>query len=205
MVSSLWPRWTVFVLCGCMPQSSWRWRGPPQWPTFHEHITFECRAENWKADDIIPNIAPTAHDDQGTAATNPDFDHLLRGTVHDPTTRRMGGVAGQAGVFSTADDVALFAHALLDRLAGRPSNFPLKRETLQLMTVPHEAVRMNDYAAARLSHSSSPCAGVLDLRAATRRRILALPWQRRQSLSKASGWSSRFPAPLTVELGYFIV
>ena len=28
----------------------------------------------------------------------------------------MGGVAGQAGVFSTADDVALFAQALLDKL-----------------------------------------------------------------------------------------
>ena len=83
-------------------------------------------------------IAPTAHDDQGTATTNPGFDHLLRGTVHDPTTRRMGGVAGQAGVFSTADDVALFAQALLDRLADRPSNFPLKRETLQLMTTPQQ-------------------------------------------------------------------
>jgi SSS family transporter len=87
---------------------------------------------------IITNIAPTAHDNEGTAATNPDFDHLLRGTVHDPTTRRMGGVAGQAGVFSTADDVALFAQALLDRLAGRASNFPLKRETLELMTTPQQ-------------------------------------------------------------------
>ena len=63
---------------------------------------------------------------------------LLRGTVHDPTTRRMGGVAGHAGVFSTAGDVALFAQALLDRLAGRPSSFPLKRETLELMTRPEQ-------------------------------------------------------------------
>jgi SSS family transporter len=90
---------------------------------------------NWS---LYPLAAPTTHDDQGTAETNPDFDHLLRGTVHDPTTRRMGGVAGQAGVFSTADDMALFAQALLDRLAGRPSNFPLKRETLQLMTQPEQ-------------------------------------------------------------------
>jgi SSS family transporter len=82
--------------------------------------------------------APTQHDDQGTKETNPDFDHLLRGTVHDPTTRRMGGVAGHAGVFSTAGDIALFAQALLDRLAGRPSNFPLKRETLKLMTQPEQ-------------------------------------------------------------------
>jgi uncharacterized protein YbbC (DUF1343 family) len=103
-----------------------------------DHETRSCPAGTWYAWGYRSNIAPTAHDDQGTAATNPDFDHLLRGTVHDPTTRRMGGVAGQAGVFSTAADVAIFAQALLDRLAGRPSNFPLKRETLELMTTPEQ-------------------------------------------------------------------
>ncbi|XWK75750.1 sodium/solute symporter [Tunturiibacter lichenicola] len=86
----------------------------------------------------ISTIAPTAYDNEGTAATNPDFDRLLRGTVHDPTTRRMGGVAGHAGVFSTAGDVALFAQGLLDRLAGRPSNFPLEQSTLKLMTQPEQ-------------------------------------------------------------------
>ena len=97
-----------------------------------------CLWSQWSPSIEDPNTAPTQHDNEGTAETNPDFDHLLRGTVHDPTTRRMGGVAGQAGVFSTADDVALFAQGLLDRLAGRPSNFPLKRETLQLMTTPQQ-------------------------------------------------------------------
>jgi uncharacterized protein YbbC (DUF1343 family) len=97
----------------------------------------DCTLGEWYLP-IRERIAPTQHDDQGTVETNPNFDRLLRGTVHDPTTRRMGGVAGQAGVFSTADDVALFAQALLDRLAGRPSNFPLKRETLQLMTTPQQ-------------------------------------------------------------------
>jgi SSS family transporter len=86
----------------------------------------------------VAQIAPTAYDDQGTAATNPDYDRMLRGTVHDPTTRRMGGVAGHAGVFSTAGDVALFAQALLDRLAGRVSNFPLQQATLKLMTQPEQ-------------------------------------------------------------------
>src|SRR5919112_3308016 len=33
---------------------------------------------------------------------------MLRGTVHDPTARRMGGVAGHAGFFSTATDLAIF-------------------------------------------------------------------------------------------------
>ena len=39
---------------------------------------------------------------------------FLRGIVHDPTTRRMGGVSGQAGVFSTAKDVATFARMMLN-------------------------------------------------------------------------------------------
>nr|WP_311732671.1 sodium/solute symporter [Edaphobacter lichenicola] len=95
---------------------------------------YSCPPPKWIPFALDPQIAPTAYDDQGTAATNPDFGRMLRGTVHDPTTRRMGGVAGHAGVFSTAADVALFAQGLLDRLAGRPSNFPLTQATLKLMT-----------------------------------------------------------------------
>jgi hypothetical protein len=34
---------------------------------------------------------------------------LYLGEVNDPTSERMGGVAGHAGLFSTADDLALFA------------------------------------------------------------------------------------------------
>jgi uncharacterized protein YbbC (DUF1343 family)/CubicO group peptidase (beta-lactamase class C family) len=40
---------------------------------------------------------------------------FLRGTVQDPTVERMGGVAGEAGLFSTAGDLALYAQALIDR------------------------------------------------------------------------------------------
>lgn len=39
---------------------------------------------------------------------------MLRGKVHDPTAARMGGVAGNAGVFSTADDIAVWAQMLLN-------------------------------------------------------------------------------------------
>ena len=63
---------------------------------------------------------------------NPDIDYLLRGTVNDTTARRMGGVAGHAGVFSTAHDVGIYAQALLDRLAGRPSEYPLRQATLRV-------------------------------------------------------------------------
>jgi CubicO group peptidase (beta-lactamase class C family) len=98
-----------------------------------------CSAGTWSTD-LLPRIAPTARDEEGRAdpSRNPDLDYLLRGTVHDTTARRMGGVAGHAGVFSTADDVGIYAQALLDRLAGRPSKFPLQQATLELMTTPQQ-------------------------------------------------------------------
>lgn len=78
---------------------------------------------------LRPIIAPTQYDEQG---------NMLRGVVHDPTARRMGGVAGHAGLFSDARDMTLYAQALLNRLKGRPSRFPLRRETLILMTTPQQ-------------------------------------------------------------------
>ncbi len=97
----------------------------------------DCPAGTWPAS-LLPRIAPTARDEEGRAEPNknPDLDYLLRGTVHDTTARRMGGVAGHAGVFSTAHDVSIYAQALLDQLAGRPSKFPLTQATLELMTSP---------------------------------------------------------------------
>jgi CubicO group peptidase (beta-lactamase class C family) len=38
----------------------------------------------------------------------------LRGVVHDPLARLQGGVSGNAGLFSTADDLAVFAQMVLD-------------------------------------------------------------------------------------------
>ncbi|SEP65482.1 CubicO group peptidase, beta-lactamase class C family [Mycobacterium sp. 88mf] len=96
----------------------------------------DCPAGTWSTD-LLPRIAPTALDED-TPGINPDFGHPLRGTPHDPTARRMGGVAGSAGVFSTVNDVGRFAQALLDRLAGRPSTFPLKQSTVELMTTPQQ-------------------------------------------------------------------
>jgi len=107
-------------------------------PAPRGRILVACRPDTWSPFSLDPQTAPTAHDDEGTTATNPDFDHLLRGTVHDPTTRRMGGVAGHAGVFSTAADVSLFAQALLTRLTRNTGPFPLKQSTLRLMTQPEQ-------------------------------------------------------------------
>lgn len=91
----------------------------------------------------IPNIAPTQWEHGASAWGNPASktfpgDTMLRGVVHDPTSRRMGGVAGHAGLFSTGDDVAAYAQNLLDRLAGRPSHFPLSRIVLEKTVAPEQ-------------------------------------------------------------------
>src|SRR5947208_4671923 len=44
----------------------------------------------------------------------PTENALARGEVHDPTARALGGVAGNAGLFSTASDLAVFAQLMLD-------------------------------------------------------------------------------------------
>jgi uncharacterized protein YbbC (DUF1343 family)/CubicO group peptidase (beta-lactamase class C family) len=72
--------------------------------------------DSWK-----PMIAPTQYDEQG---------NMLRGVVHDPTARRMGGVAGHAGLFSTAGDLAIFAQGLLN------GSRVLSRESIEKMSTP---------------------------------------------------------------------
>jgi uncharacterized protein YbbC (DUF1343 family)/CubicO group peptidase (beta-lactamase class C family) len=70
---------------------------------------------------LTARIAPTEID----AATGKPW----RGVVHDPTARYMGGVAGHAGVFSTADDLARYAQMMLDRRFFAPA-------TVELFTSP---------------------------------------------------------------------
>jgi uncharacterized protein YbbC (DUF1343 family)/CubicO group peptidase (beta-lactamase class C family) len=64
-----------------------------------------------------PKIAPTEFDEQGK---------MLRGVVHDPRARRMGGVAGHAG------DLSKFARALLN---GSPI---LPGDMVEKMTTPQQ-------------------------------------------------------------------
>jgi len=54
---------------------------------------------------LIPRIAPTEYEEENGMP--------FRGVVHDPTSRYMGGVAGHAGVFTTADDLAKYAQMLV--------------------------------------------------------------------------------------------
>ncbi len=78
-----------------------------------------------------PRIAPTERDER--------TGQMLRGVVHDPTARQMGGVAGDAGVFSTADDIAKFAQALLN--GGAPVFSPW---IVEKMTTPQQPPNLTD-------------------------------------------------------------
>jgi uncharacterized protein YbbC (DUF1343 family)/CubicO group peptidase (beta-lactamase class C family) len=73
--------------------------------------------------DRLSRIAPTEWW-QGT---------MLHGQVHDPVARRMGGVAGHAGLFTTASDLARYARMML-RLGELDGVRILHPNTVQLMT-----------------------------------------------------------------------
>ncbi len=68
---------------------------------------------------------------------------FLRGVVHDPTARRMDGVAGHAGLFSTAADLSRFCRMLL---AGGQLGAVrvLSPATVALMTAPNTPPAMRD-------------------------------------------------------------
>jgi CubicO group peptidase (beta-lactamase class C family) len=97
--------------------------------------------------ELRPHIPPTQDDRT--------FRHsIIQGEVHDENAVVLGGVAGHAGLFSTAEDLARFAHAMLQcgagalarempkspelRRAGQhsspPISIPLRPETVALFT-----------------------------------------------------------------------
>jgi CubicO group peptidase (beta-lactamase class C family) len=67
----------------------------------------------------------------------------LIGEVHDENAWAMGGVAGHAGVFATAQALWHFAHALLETAAGRRRWLPatLLRESWQRQPGPPDSTR----------------------------------------------------------------
>src|SRR3989475_1246844 len=62
---------------------------------------------------LRPRIAPTERCQPLAWPCNKPDAPFLRGVVHDPTARRMGGVAGHAGLFSDAADLSRFCRMLL--------------------------------------------------------------------------------------------
>ncbi len=73
-------------------------------------------------------IAPTQYQ-------NGNKGKMLWGEVHDPTAYNMGGVAGHAGLFSSADDLAIFAQMLLNGGSYKRARI-LSPLTVEKMTSP---------------------------------------------------------------------
>lgn len=85
------------------------------------HTTFR------PAQALKQSIPPTADDRR--------FRHrIIQGEVQDENASLLGGVAGHAGLFSTAEDLALFAHAMLN--GGHPI---LRLSTVELFTLRESA------------------------------------------------------------------
>jgi serine-type D-Ala-D-Ala carboxypeptidase len=72
---------------------------------------------------IRDKIPPTANEREGFRK------RIIQGEVQDENAFILGGIAGHAGLFSTAEDLALFSHAMLS--GGTPI---LRRETIALFT-----------------------------------------------------------------------
>jgi len=106
-------------------------------PLAMNHTAFNPPAA-WQA-----SIAPTANEQS--------FRHrIIQGEVQDENASVLGGVAPHAGLFATAEDIAIFAHTLL--AGGRPI---LRPETVALFTR-RESFPLNTSRALGWDTPSSP-------------------------------------------------
>lgn len=93
-----------------------------------QHTTFQA-ANSYKLDRLIP----TEHDRRYRSQT-------LQGYVHDPTAALMGGVSGNAGLFSTAEDLAIIGQMWLQQGQYGGKQW-LKPQTVELFTRRQEGHR----------------------------------------------------------------
>ena len=94
-------------------------------PTADERDTQECGADTPVREMPVVKTSP------GASRRSTFRKRIIQGEVQDENAFVLGGVAGHAGLFSTAEDLARFAHALLN--GGRPI---LRPETVALFTRP---------------------------------------------------------------------
>ncbi len=66
---------------------------------------------------------------QRTAPTEKRGEQWMRGEVHDPRAFELGGVAGHAGLFSTAQDLAIYAQMMLEE--GESQHREIQRGEIQ--------------------------------------------------------------------------
>jgi CubicO group peptidase (beta-lactamase class C family) len=79
------------------------------------------------------SFKPEGNLKERAAPTDKKAEAWIQGEVHDPRSYALGGVAGHAGLFSTADDLAVFCQMLMDGGAYDGRRI-LKAETVKLLT-----------------------------------------------------------------------
>ncbi len=82
--------------------------------------------------ELRERIAPTEYKEKNKRT-------LLWGQPHDPVALRTGGVAGHAGLFSTAEDLSIFAQMVLNGGSYRDVHI-LNPRTVDMMTTPQSPV-----------------------------------------------------------------
>jgi CubicO group peptidase (beta-lactamase class C family) len=100
--------------------------------TFYKPLHLYCTT--FRPDEHLPLniIAPTEHENQFRM-------QLLRGYVHDPGSAMFGGVAGHAGLFSNAQDLAILYSMLLNGGEWNGERY-LKKETIDYFTAYHSDI-----------------------------------------------------------------
>jgi len=83
---------------------------------------------------------PSAELRKRSAPTEQRDGKWLKGEVHDPRAHLLRGVAGHAGLFSTADDLTLYGQQML-RLAMGNERLPFGQVTFSMMTRPRSVER----------------------------------------------------------------
>jgi CubicO group peptidase (beta-lactamase class C family) len=100
--------------------------------TFYEPLGLKTISYNPRQHFSLENIAPTE-------AELIFRKQLLRGDVHDPGAAMFGGVAGHAGLFGTAYDLAVLSQMLLNGGTMNGVTF-FKKETVDFFTGYHSPV-----------------------------------------------------------------
>ena len=86
---------------------------------------------------LLKRIIPTEQEKQFRS-------QLLRGDVHDPGAAMFGGVAGHAGLFSNAYDLAIIMQMLLNGGTINEKRY-LQKETIDLFTAYHSNISRRGY------------------------------------------------------------
>jgi uncharacterized protein YbbC (DUF1343 family) len=82
---------------------------------------------------FLPSLALKAR----AALTEPREGVWMRGVVHDPRAYLLGGVAGHAGLFSTAQDLSIFAQTILGE-GEHGGTRVLSAKAVRAMLAPHD-------------------------------------------------------------------